>query len=121
MAEAKSKPKATPSSTLTSMKRMTRSASFTNSELGHYRKDKSGSVSSTDNVSFTSEVNDTFDDSSFASSNRGFIPYSGRSQSSHLSKNSEDEELSLVAKSVQVGILLLWYSMDSILSCYSCC
>ncbi|XP_052058499.1 centrosomal protein of 170 kDa protein B-like isoform X4 [Mytilus californianus] len=100
VAEAKTKSKekqsTTSSSSLTSMKRMTRSSSFTNSsELGRNRKDKNDSLSS-------AEGTDTFDDSSIASSHRGFIPYSGRSQSSHLYKtSSEDEELSLVAKSGQ--------------------
>lgn len=102
VAEAKTKPKdkENPTSTLTLMKRMTRSQSFTNSaELrGQYRKEKSDSVSSVENVS---EGTDTFDDSSILSSNRGFIPYSGRSQSSHICKTSDDEELSLVAKSAQ--------------------
>ncbi|CAC5394376.1 CEP170 [Mytilus coruscus] len=100
VAEAKTKSKekqsTSSSSSLTSMKRMTRSSSFTNSsELGRNRKDKNDSLSSV-------EGTDTFDDSSIASSHRGFIPYSGRSQSSHLYKtSSEDEELSLVAKSGQ--------------------
>ncbi|CAG2204486.1 CEP170 [Mytilus edulis] len=100
VAEAKTKSKektsTNTSSSLTSMKRMTRSSSFTNSsELGRNRKDKNDSLSS-------AEGTDTFDDSSIASSHRGFIPYSGRSQSSHLYKtSSEDDELSLVAKSGQ--------------------
>ncbi|XP_063427055.1 centrosomal protein of 170 kDa protein B-like isoform X6 [Mytilus trossulus] len=100
VAEAKTKSKEKTStnisSSLTSMKKMTRSSSFTNSsELGRNRKDKNDSLSS-------AEGTDTFDDSSIASSHRGFIPYSGRSQSSHLYKtSSEDDELSLVAKSGQ--------------------
>ncbi|XP_071162014.1 centrosomal protein of 170 kDa-like isoform X12 [Mytilus edulis] len=100
VAEAKTKSKektsTNTSSSLTSLKRMTRSSSFTNSsELGRNRKDKNDSLSSV-------EGTDTFDDSSIASSHRGFIPYSGRSQSSHLYKtSSEDDELSLVAKSGQ--------------------
>jgi hypothetical protein len=109
-AKTKVKDKGNPTSALTSMKRMTRSASFTNTaELGgRYHKDKSVSLYSTDNVSIASvEGNDTFDDSSIASSHRGFIPYSGRSQSSHLYKNSDDEELGIVAKSSQVGISLI--------------
>ncbi|XP_052058501.1 centrosomal protein of 170 kDa protein B-like isoform X6 [Mytilus californianus] len=114
VAEAKTKSKekqsTTSSSSLTSMKRMTRSSSFTNSsELGRNRKDKNDSLSS-------AEGTDTFDDSSIASSHRGFIPYSGRSQSSHLYKtSSEDEELSLVAKSGQSQDASCSESYDNIL------
>lgn len=108
--KAKDKDKSSTTTSLASMRKMTRSASFTNTaELSRYRKDKSDSVSSVDNVS---EGTDTFDDSSIASSHRGFIPYSGRSQSSHLSRNSEDEELSLVAKSVQVRIPISYYKLS---------
>ncbi|XP_071162020.1 centrosomal protein of 170 kDa protein B-like isoform X17 [Mytilus edulis] len=114
VAEAKTKSKektsTNTSSSLTSLKRMTRSSSFTNSsELGRNRKDKNDSLSSV-------EGTDTFDDSSIASSHRGFIPYSGRSQSSHLYKtSSEDDELSLVAKSGQSQDASCSESYDNIL------
>ncbi|XP_063427054.1 centrosomal protein of 170 kDa protein B-like isoform X5 [Mytilus trossulus] len=114
VAEAKTKSKEKTStnisSSLTSMKKMTRSSSFTNSsELGRNRKDKNDSLSS-------AEGTDTFDDSSIASSHRGFIPYSGRSQSSHLYKtSSEDDELSLVAKSGQSQDASCSESYDNIL------
>ncbi|XP_033735294.1 centrosomal protein of 170 kDa protein B-like isoform X3 [Pecten maximus] len=80
--------------------KMTRSASFTNTaELRRYRRDNS-SLSSTDEISTcaNSEVDSSFVDSS---SQRGFIPYSGRSQSSRLYQSSEDEEMSLMVKSSQ--------------------
>ncbi|XP_069118336.1 centrosomal protein of 170 kDa-like isoform X3 [Argopecten irradians] len=80
--------------------KMTRSASFTNTaELRRYRRDNS-SLSSTDEISTcaNSEVDSTYVDSS---SQRGFIPYSGRSQSSRLYQSSEDEEMSMMVKSSQ--------------------
>lgn len=82
--------------------KMTRSASFTNTaELRRYRRDNA-SLSSTDEISSctNSEVNDSFVD---PSSERGFIPYSGRSHSSRLYQSSEDEELGMLVKSSQVS------------------
>ncbi|XP_060062856.1 centrosomal protein of 170 kDa-like isoform X2 [Ylistrum balloti] len=80
--------------------KMTRSASFTNTaELRRYRRDNS-SLSSADEISTgaNSEVDNSFVDSS---SQRGFIPYSGRSQSSRLYQSSEDEEMNMMVKSSQ--------------------
>ncbi|XP_021359952.1 centrosomal protein of 170 kDa-like isoform X3 [Mizuhopecten yessoensis] len=80
--------------------KMTRSASFTNTaELRRYRRDNS-SLSSTDEISTctNSEVDHSFVD---PSSQRGFIPYSGRSQSSRLYQSSEDEEMNMMVKSSQ--------------------
>ena len=87
--------------------RMTRSASFTNTkELVKYRKEagvKSDtvSVSSADDTSFASEVNDSYNDSGFQ---RGFVPYTGRSQSSRLFSASEDDEIGQMVRSAHVSV-----------------
>lgn len=101
VADAKAKAKTKGS---TGKSKMTRSASFTNSlELRNYRDSfKSESLSSADDISSaTSDHNGVFDDSVLR---RGFLPYSGRSNSSRLYHSSEDEELSHVVKSSQVCI-----------------
>ncbi|XP_056020530.1 serine-rich adhesin for platelets-like isoform X4 [Ostrea edulis] len=82
--------------------KMIRSASFTNTaELQKYRRQalqQKDAVSSPDDLSCASEGADTVSDSVYQ---RGFIPYSGRSQSSRIFPSSEEDEASLIVKSTQ--------------------